>query len=93
MASLNTTVRQMTKLFQWPKCPRKNYQNVSVKKKKKNNPVDIRNTPERSTKTKYKETELFQKTYNVLETDKSWLHLACIQDWLESHVHTLIIRC
>jgi len=32
MASFTTTVRQMTKMFQWPKCFSKNYGNVSAKK-------------------------------------------------------------
>jgi len=33
MVSFNTTVRQMTKIFQWPKCLSRNDQNVSTKKK------------------------------------------------------------
>jgi len=33
-ASFNTTVRQMTEMFKWPKClSKKNDQNVSAKKK------------------------------------------------------------
>jgi len=32
MVSFNTTVRQMTKMFQWPKCLSKNDRNVSAKK-------------------------------------------------------------
>jgi len=32
-ASFTTTVRQMTKMFQWPICPAKNDRNVSAKKK------------------------------------------------------------
>jgi len=30
VASFNTTVRQMTEMFQWPKCLSKNDQNVSA---------------------------------------------------------------
>jgi len=32
MASFNTTVRQVTEMFQWPKCLNKNDRNVSAKK-------------------------------------------------------------
>jgi len=31
-ASFNTSVRQMTEMFQWPICLSKNYRNVSAKK-------------------------------------------------------------
>jgi len=30
MMSFTTTVRQMTEMFQWPKCPSKNDWNVSL---------------------------------------------------------------
>jgi len=33
MVSSNTTVRQMTEMFQWPKCLSKNDRNVSATKK------------------------------------------------------------
>jgi len=33
MVSFNTTVRQMTEMFQWPKCLSKKDRNVSAKKK------------------------------------------------------------
>jgi len=31
MAGFNTTLRQMTEMFQWPKCLSKNDRNVSAK--------------------------------------------------------------
>jgi len=38
MVSFNTTVRQMTEMFQWPKCLSRNDQNVSAKKTAFSNP-------------------------------------------------------
>jgi len=43
MVSFNTTVRQMTEMFQWPKCLSRNDQNVSAKKTAFSNPCHTLN--------------------------------------------------